>query len=213
MTVTNRRRYHRIPCLPSPCFIEADGRRAGCELLDESIGGFRISGIDPLMLNRDQPMLIEHRGEVVSVCCANVSRTKDGKFSIGLQRHDTRSSFFPEDNTDQSIWDVRPRNEGKPRSVSGSLINPYVRFGHSVGILCRLVSISPESVKIEVLNRKNFNVTANRVSPLTRKERRAELTDLESVDWLADIYSETQHQPIAPTVDAIIEFEFGTLGS
>lgn len=163
------------------------------------------------MLSRDQAMRIEHRGEVVSVSCANVSRTKDGKFSIGLQRNDTRNAVFPNEwQQDGSIWDRHPRSELTPAFTYASLINPYVRFGHSVGIICRLVSINgPDRVNIEVLNRKRFTTDANRVSPLTQSERRAELENLEAVDWLADLYTDCCRQTIEPTVDAILEFEFG----
>lgn len=192
MTDSNRREFHRIACVPVPCIVEADGCRVECELLDESIGGFRIIGIDPLMLDQDQPMSIEHRDEVMNVYCANVSRTDEGKFSIGLEREDVRSQ-----NDDPA--------------PTGTLINPYVHIGKGVGVLCRLVEIkSPEDVVVEVLGKKRFSVHANRVTPLLRVERKAELTALDSIDWLAEIYSSASlDETISPTVDAIVDFEFG----
>lgn len=187
MTEDNRRKFRRLPCAGEKVVVEADGRRVDCEVLDQSIGGFRIIGIDPLMLDKGQPLSITYQDEVIDVSCVNVSRMEDGKFSIGVAR--TRDS------------------SGDTSSSEGSLINPYVRLEADLAVLCRVVEVlNGSQLKIEFPGGTQCDVAANAISAMSREERRLQLGAQESLSKLIALYSENA---LEPTIGSILNFEYG----
>lgn len=220
MTALNRRRYRRIATSAltgSPCIVESEGHQAHCVLIDESIGGYRIKGIDPLFLPKNQPLRIAHRDEVVSVLCANVSRVDGAKLSIGLQRFDTMPSPVSEGDWDDMArfavqWQGRASGKSKRQlpEPAGSLLQPFFRYRHRIGITCRILQVKEDDrLVIEILRQRQFEVGANVISSLTREERREELQAEPSIDWLANVYSEGSYASGKCDVESVLEFEFG----
>lgn len=220
MTTLNRRRYRRIATSAltgSPCIVESEGHQAGCELIDESIGGYRIKGIDPLFLPKHQPLRIAYRDEVVNVLCANVARVDGKKLSIGLQRVDTMAAPVSEEDWGEaarfaSQWQGRIVAPPKRRlpAATGSLLHPFFRYRHQIGIACRILQVKEDDrLVIEILKRKQFEVAVSAITSLTRDERREELLAEPSIDWLADVYSDGNAAAIKCDVESVLEFEFG----
>lgn len=231
MNTLNRRRYRRIPSAEY-CDVSSDGRRATCKVLNESIGGFRVSGIHPTCLPRNQPLTIEYRDEIIEAFCTNVARDESAAFTIGLQRVDTMET--------RSIWDEPDSIDGKLPSelssetpgqlppigedrgapkkqappVDGSLICPFVDVGLLVMVQCRILGVRNRTrLQIEILNKKQFEVDVRKVSPLMQSERKTQLEGDPHLDWLAEIYSKASGTHVDGTVESILEFEFGGGGS
>lgn len=217
MTTTptpNDRRYSRIPCGGVPCVVESDGHEAECVLLDESIGGYRIKGIDPMFLPRHQRMRLVHRDEVIEVVCTNVSRDDGKEFTIGLQRYETSVATVCDDdfgtaNPFAKKTDPETCPQKSPE-VEGTLIKPFVCLRDQVGIGCEILEIRDQGkVLVEIFGQKQFEVSISAVRSLCRGERHAELLQETDVAWLASVYSHGQETAIAATVDVILDHEFG----
>ncbi len=223
--MNERRNFQRIPCGDSAS-LWSEGIKVNCHVLNESIGGFRVSGVHAAVLPMNFRLALEHRGTLTDVVCANAQRCGDGRFAIGLRRVTTVTSdeLFPgrpESGSVDARWGASDPGPHSARAATlpqhevammahGALIHSFVDFGSRVPILCQILSIQPESLfRIQVLGGKQFDVHGSKLSPMLAAERKQQLLSLPSLDWLADIYSMAINCPVRSDPDAIVQYEFG----
>ena len=133
----NRRKFLRLNTDRQQCNVRLGiGESAGF-VVDESIEGLRIGGLDLLILFADQKVTVEYDGESIVGRCRSVSRGDGGYFEVGIHRE---GDDYTED----------------PKSI---LLNTFMKFdGKSVTCVPMGVT-QDDDVQIKLINGKEFTVS------------------------------------------------------
>jgi len=192
----NRRKFARITSNEENCQVTINGHSYHAKLVDQSIGGFRIEGLNLLMLPDNVPIVLEFDGESTEVVCRNVSRVDDNSFAVGLQRTDLKKTAVEEDSVE-----ITPK----------IFINSYVKLNDSFKTLCWPLAVEGESkLVVEIAGGKEFRVSLDKIQTFTRIERLRDLRESkDSLKRLAELYTLMTGKIISVVPEAIADFEFG----
>ena len=163
------------------------------ELIDESIGGLRVGGLDLAYLYLGHPVLISLRGEVISGHCRTVDRDANNQLAVGICR-----------DVDEL--------EVAQSSAPTLLVNSFIPMGDFKLVCERLETRHDGQIRLRLISGNEFTVANKQLIALTRNERESELRGSEG-DCSAElcrIYTEMtgyQYQ----SVDEILATEFGQL--
>ena len=80
--IANRRKYVRIKSNDCSCRFELDGCESAAVVVDESIEGIRISGVNLMRLSLDQKITIHHKGVTIAGRCRSISRNQMAHFGL-----------------------------------------------------------------------------------------------------------------------------------
>lgn len=191
----NRRKFSRIPVGGETCQVSINGHSYHAKLVDQSIGGFRIEGLNLLMLPDNVPIVLEFDGESTEVVCRNVARVGDNSFAVGLQRTDLKK---PKKDDEEST-EITPQ----------IFINSYVRLDETFKTLCWPLAVNESKLVVEVAGGKEFQVGLGKIQTFTQIERLRDLRKSDSLKRLAELYTVTTGKIIRPIPETIAEFEFG----
>jgi len=86
--ITNRRKFHRIP-VEEKCIVRIDGVDLECHLVDQSITGAKIAGLDFLVIPYGKPLSIIYDGESFDAIIRGVTRDEKNEMLIGIERSET----------------------------------------------------------------------------------------------------------------------------
>lgn len=191
----NRRKFSRIAVNEETCNVTINGHSYHAKLVDQSIGGFRIEGLNLLMLPDNVPIVLEFDGETTEVVCRNVKRVDDNSFAVGLQRTDVKKKTEDEESTE-----ITPQ----------VFINSYVKLDETFKTLCWPLAVADSKLVVEVAGGKEFKVGMGKIQTFTKKERLSDLRKSnDSLKRLVELYTLTTGQIISVIPEAIVDFEFG----
>lgn len=203
MELDDRRRYRRLLAESGcACILTSGGTSAPCEIIDQSIGGYRVGGINLTHLKKNQSVTIVRKDDIIPAACVNVERMPNGRFTLGLQRDDTVSHS----------WSTPGAGKDVETAAHSYLINPYVRLNHPGFVLCRLVKLESDQTVHIAVGEEVHQVATAKIQPMTRQERGKELEELNKhrkLDWLASAYMAAHGVEIAADPSTILHYEFG----
>ena len=187
--LTNRRKFHRIS-VDEKCVVTIDGANLDCSLVDQSINGAKIAGLDFLVVPFGKKLTVKQDGEEFEAVIRGVTRGENNEMLIGIQRSDTLK-----------------QDEIKGDSV---LLNCYIRHDGNM-MVCIPVSVEPDGrVKIQLWDGMQFPINYSALETMNRTERYTSLMAGSNLRMIADLYG-LGSVPMAELVDKIFEFEFGHL--
>ena len=182
----NRRQFHRFSGEPSPCVVAMDSVQLGGALVDESIAGAGICGLDLLMIPFNKSLTVTHRDESFQAFARRVARQADGRINLGVVRNDA--------DVDST-------------SSSAMLINCYVQLKDTLAI-CAPVAFEKDSrILIQLFDGMQFRVNRSQLISLTRKERFEMLGHERILEQAIEMYGLVDS---AFGARHVFEYEFGT---
>lgn len=179
----NRRQYSRLSINGEPSTLFLRGEQYDCQLLEESIGGLKVGGIELLNLVQGEPVIVKVRDEEFLGWSRNVSRADDGAFSIGIQRTETEQN-----------------SESKRMLVNTYIVNKGYHF------ICYATSArQQESVEVCLWDRHQLVVDGKQLVSMTEHDRRKQLGDPNYLSVVSAIYGQ---RPDTMLPQQILDFEF-----
>jgi hypothetical protein len=190
--IANRRKYVRIKSDECSCEFELDGNESTAVVVDESIEGIRISGVNLTRLSLDQPITIQHKGVTIVGRCRSISRNRNGSYRVGVLR---ASAAYVH----------------KHKSF---ILNTFMRCS-KFAIACTInETLGSDQLHVELLDGKTFVLDRDRVVKKTRDQRRAQLHRIaeneEKFDEIKAIYASmtgADFEEAGP--DEVLDQEFG----
>ncbi len=187
--LTNRRKYHRIP-VDEKCTVNVDGSKLECSLVDQSINGAKIAGLDFLVVPFGKKLSIDCDGEVFDAVIRGVTRGENNEMHIGIQRAET----------------VDDAEHG----CDAMLLNCFIRHEGNL-MVCIPISVEPNGqVKVQLWDGMQFPINYSSLETMNRTERYTSLMSGSNLKMIADLYG-LGSVPMAQIADKIFEFEFGKL--
>lgn len=187
--LTNRRKYHRIP-VDEKCTVIVDGARLECNLIDQSINGAKIAGLDFLVVPFGKQVTVSCDGEEFEAVIRGVTRGENDEMHIGIQRAET---------VDDSA-----------QTGDAMLLNCFIRHEGNL-MVCIPLSVEPNGqVKIQLWDGMQFPINYSALQTMNRTERYSSLMSGSNLKMIADLYG-LGSVPMAQAADKIFEFEFGKL--
>ncbi len=183
--MNERRKFKRIQRDPLACNISFDMAKHPGAIIEESIGGLKIRGLDLLVLPEDAPIQIEHLGVSQTGVVRNASRNSE-KFEIGISLQ----------NADVENFEVK-----------NLLLSCFIYENEHL-VACQPVEIDQdENIRIVLWDGREKTVRRNELTPLTRYERKQVLEATpDHVAYLRDQYLLDADQN--NIIDAILHYEF-----
>ena len=187
--LTNRRKFHRIP-VDEKCTVNVDGAKLECSLIDQSINGAKIAGLEFLVVPFGKKLSINCSGEVFEAVIRGVTRGANDEMHIGIQRADTIDDFGGSDDA--------------------MLLNCFIRHEGNL-MVCIPISAEPDGyVKVQLWDGMRFPIKYSALQTMNRTERYTSLMSGSNLKMIADLYG-LGSIPMAQIADKIFEFEFGKL--
>lgn len=187
--LTNRRKFHRIP-VDEKCVVEIDGANLDCSLVDQSINGAKIAGLDFLVVPFGKSLVVKQDEEEFDAVIRGVTRGENQEMLIGIQRSETIDE--DEENGD------------------AMLLNCYIRHDGNM-MVCIPISVEPDGrVKIQLWDGMQFPINFSALETMNRTERYTSLMSGSNLKMIAELYG-LGAVPMAQLADKIFEFEFGKL--
>jgi hypothetical protein len=188
----NRRKFIRVDSGNTPCRVTIGASRSAAWLVNESIYGLCVGGLELMFLASDQQVIVEYESERITGRCRSAARDTDGKFQIGIFKSD----------------------EEPGENVSQILINSYIDFG-GCRIVCLPIQIlDSQRVRIRLMDGKKFPVSRAKVIQLTRQERLTTLQeDSSELEKLLKVYSALDWGRVWMSENDILDQEFGVTDS
>ncbi len=184
----NRRKFIRIDAGNAPCHVTIGQARSEATMVNESIYGLCIGGLDIMFLSANQLMVVEYESDRIVGRAKSASRDSDGRFQIGILKSD--------DEPDRDITQI--------------LINSFMDF---VGfkVVCIPIGLKPDGkILIRLIDGKEFSVEKSKIMQMTRYEREAELSeDLTMLGRLLKLYSVMNPSMNWNSEQDILDQEFG----
>ena len=187
--LTNRRKFHRIP-VDEKCNVTIDGAKLECALVDQSINGAKIAGLNFLVVPFGKILTVEHCDESFEAVVRGVTRDDKGDMLIGIQRSET-------------VDDDCDNNEAM-------LLNCFIRHEGSL-MVCIPINVEPDGrVKIQLWDGMQFPINYTALETMNRTERYKSLMSGSNLKMIAELYG-LGSVPMSQLADKIFEFEFGVL--
>ena len=187
--LTNRRKFHRIS-VEEKCVVTVDGANLDCKLVDQSINGAKIAGLDFLVVPFGKTLTVKVDGEEFDAVIRGVTRGENQEMLIGIQRSDTLKE---DDHNSDAV-----------------LLNCYIRHDGNM-MVCIPVSVEADGrVKIQLWDGMQFPINYSALETMNRTERYTSLMAGSNLKMIADLYG-LGSEPMVDLVDRIFQFEFGYL--
>lgn len=182
----NRRKYHRIRTINSPCVLTYKDESYEVVLIDESIEGIRVGNIKLEQMYRNEEIQLEIDGRVIRGRTRSVSRAGDDIYEIGFQRENT-------------IRGDQPENQ---------LLGHFIRF-EGRWIACFIIGSSSQyQARIELFGGKQFPIRRNQIFQLTREERQAMLEDVKEFNSTIELYETMDPSLNLESIQSVLDHEF-----
>ena len=165
----NRRKYLRMASGGEACTLTVDGVKLHGEIVDESISGIGITGLDLLMMPHNKPLVVEHRDGSFSGNARHAKRLEDGQLNLGVIRETELSSDDPID-------------------TAAMLVNCYVKHGDALVICMPIIVESNSQVLIQLWDGVKFRVPRSKLQPMCRLERFEMLQDTDCIAYTTAMY-------------------------
>jgi len=189
--LTNRRKFLRIS-VNEECVVNVDGVNLDCKLIDQSINGAKIAGLNFLVVPFGKRLTLQLDQEEIEAVVRGVTRNDDNEMLIGIQRIET----VDENEEDHDAM----------------LLNCYIRHEGSM-MVCIPISIQPDGrVKIQLWDGTQFPIAYSALSTMNRAERYESLMSGSNIKIIAELYG-LPTTPMTELVDRIFDFEFGALSN
>jgi hypothetical protein len=184
----NRRKHERISGNEEPCVVSLDQVHMEGIVVDESVAGVGIAGLDLFMMPFNKPVIVNRREGQFAANVRYVRRTQDHRFNVGVIR---RTELTAEEATENSAM----------------LINCYVNH-HDWLVICMPIEVDSDQVVVQLWDGLQFRVKRADLVSLTRRERFQMLDDEKHLSNALEMY---KLQSESPTADRyrIFEHEFG----
>ena len=185
---SNRRQSIRISGGNAPCRVRLEESETPAHIIDESIHGLSVGGLNLLILFQDQTIQVEYEGQWIFGRCRSAARDSVGSIRVGILKCDEPSQVAP----------IR------------ILLNSYIEYGGHK-LVCLPVSEMPnEQVVIRFPDGKEFPVNRNTLTQMTRYERLEELSSHASrIESTQKIYRALIPGRPFLGIEDILEQEFG----
>ena len=183
----NRREFLRINAQDAKCVVKLGIGQSSGYVIDESISGIRVGGLELLMLIADQKVTVVHDGQSIVGRCRSVTRDENGLFRIGI---------FRESEAHLS----------EPRSI---LLNSFMNLGGCDLVCLPLAVVDEHRIRVRLMDEKEFVVRRNQIFQLTRDEREKALRNHQTLTEISNIYSLMDDSRNWATVNDILLVEFG----
>ncbi len=189
--ITNRRKFHRIP-VEEKCIAKIDGADLECTLVDQSITGAKIAGLDFLVVPYGKPLSIHYDGEVFEAIIRGVTRNDKNEMLIGIERAETAEP----DTIEQDAM----------------LLNCFIRHEGNL-MVCIPISVQADQrVLIQLWDGMQFPISFSALVTMNRRERYQSLMKGSNLSMIGDLYG-IKDVPMSQLLDALFEFEFGQLSN
>lgn len=187
--MADKRKFLRIKSQPEPCTVVVDQTNITGTIVDESISGAKIIGLDLMMMPFNKKLSLQYREENISVHARNTMRDEDGKFVLGVVRSE--------------VLDAEQQADS-----SAMLINCYVKHGGACVICVPLQIESDSTVVIQLWDGVQFRVPRSQLFPMSRLERFEMLEDTTCLAYTTAMYG---FENISIDFDRrqVFEYEFG----
>ena len=175
----NRRYFSRIKLNGKTCLATVFDKQFKVQLVDQSIGGICIQGLELVNLIQDEEFIVIIEDEEFKGKCRSAYRDSDGNLQIGIQ------------------WNKQTINADKV------ILNTYVQ-NESFYFLCDILSV-PDGDHFEIqLFGEVLNVKKSMIKTYTRRERMEQISDKK----LGEILVQLHQLPGKSKVEEIIDREF-----
>ena len=189
--ITNRRKFHRIP-VEEMCIAKIDGVDLECTLIDQSITGAKIAGLDFLVIPYGKALSIHHDDEGFDAVIRGVTRNEKNEMLIGIERSETADP----DTLDKDAM----------------LLNCYIRHEGNL-MVCIPISVEADGrVRVQLWDGMQFPINFTALVTMNRTERYKSLMKGSNLSMIADLYGITD-VPMNRLLDTLFEFEFGHLSN
>ena len=189
--ITNRRKFHRIP-VEEKCIVKIDGVELECNLVDQSITGAKIAGLDFLVIPYGKTLSVYYDDEVFEAVIRGVTRNEKNEMLIGIERSETADP----DSLDKEAM----------------LLNCYLRHEGNL-MVCIPISVEADSrVRVQLWDGMQFPINFTALVTMNRTERYKSLMKGSDLSMIADLYG-IKDVPLARLSDTLFEFEFGVLSN
>lgn len=185
----DRRKHQRICANNESCVVSIDDVFLEGEVVDESVSGIGVAGLDLFMMPFNKPVVVTRREGQFAANVRYVRRERDNRFNIGVIRR-------TELTADEAIED------------SAMLINCYVNHQDWM-VICIPVSVDSDKVVVQLWDGLQFRVSRRDLVSLTRSERFEMLSDPRHLANALEMYQFAKSSPDADRL-RIFEHEFGT---
>ena len=183
----NRRKYMRISSQQIDCKVRLGVGESAGFVVDESIDGLRVGGLDLLLLAADQRIEVEYLGQTLIGRCRSVARDENGLFQVGIYRED-------------------PSYRANIRSM---LLNSFMTF-NGCDIVCLPISVvNEEKIRVRLMDGNEFTVQKDQVFQISRDEREMELQSQHKLSELLQVYSLMDANNRLYSLNDILDYEFG----
>ncbi len=191
---TERRKFTRIPTANETSQIIINGNSYDGFIIDESISGFGITGLNVLLLAKDTPLIIRFRENEINCVCKHISRMEFG-LRIGVERLFNRNS--PIVVHDRMSRDCR------------FLIAPFIKIESMLAMCVPVELLSNGKLSVVLWNGMELEVDPGMIHVMTREERATQLGETKSFDELTWIYQNGLSSMTLTSAADVLEFEFG----
>jgi hypothetical protein len=183
----NRRKFSRMIPVNAECELKIGGEKLKCELLEDSIGGMKVGGLDLLLVPQDAAVELNYRDFAQQGCCRSICRGEGNRFEMGIMLCDETS---------------RP-------TTGGLLVGCFVRC-HDNMIACRPIGLSDDGrVRLQIHDGKEFVIARKFLVGKTRNERARDLyANPAEVQFASKNYG-LNVDNATDRVETIVDFEFG----
>ena len=189
--ITNRRKFHRIP-VEEKCIVKIDGVDLECSLVDQSITGAKIAGLDFLVIPYGKELSVHYDEEVFQAVVRGVTRNDKNEMLIGIERSETADP----DSIDKDAM----------------LLNCYLRHEGNL-MVCIPISVEADSrVRVQLWDGMQFPISFTALVTMNRTERYKSLMKGSDLSMIADLYG-IKNVPMSRLLDTLFEFEFGQLSN
>ena len=189
--ITNRRKFHRIP-VEEKCIVKIDGVELECNLVDQSITGAKIAGLDFLVIPYGKTLSVHYDDEVFEAVIRGVTRNEKNEMLIGIERSETADP----DSLDKEAM----------------LLNCYLRHEGNL-MVCIPISVEADSrVRVQLWDGMQFPINFTALVTMNRTERYKSLMKGSDLSMIADLYG-INDVPLARLLDKLFEFELGVLSN
>jgi len=188
-TFDDRREYSRFHREPVACTVTTDGHSQPGFIVEESIGGLRVSGLRFDRIRLNQKIRIESEDQVINGFCRNLDFDESGKFGIGILCDETTSDV----------------------ALGEHLLAWFLKHNEK-SFVCFPLDVGATKCRVRLTDGKEFTLSRDSIEYKTRSKRRSELSgDLAFLKTLTRLYGiQETNPPRSPDelMDVITDHEF-----
>jgi hypothetical protein len=189
--ITNRRKFHRIS-VEEKCVVKIDDVELECNLVDQSINGAKIAGLDFLVIPYGKTLTVYFGSESFEAVIRGVTRNEKNEMLIGIERAETA--------------------EPETLDKEAMLLNCYLRHEGNL-MVCIPISVEADNrVRVQLWDGMQFPINFSALVTMNRTERYESLMKGSDLAMMADLYG-IKDVPMSRLLDTLFEFEFGVLAN